>query len=355
MVDPYTVGCVQTEIHVARNFSDRQIIRKNIERGLELAEIACTRGRSGISETKIILFPEFYAPGSTSSWRRNVKEMQEVCIQIPGEETDVIASKAKQLGIYICGGVFEYDPEWPNHWFNTAYLMSPDGKVLLRYRKNNDPLLSSTKPGDVFDEYVKKYGYDSLFPVAKTPIGTMGAMICYDVCFPEVSRMLAMKGAEIILHPTGEPYGEGRPGWECAKRARAFENSVYLLSANHGSMYGSPFPTFRSHGGSEIIDYKGDIVAQIQGPGEAMVTGMIDINMLRYRRNRASLTYMRPKLYAQAYAEFQGYPCDRMTNQPQDARLRLAEPDAMGKDAVETVKRHYEKGIFRKPEWPSNE
>ncbi|MDG6921937.1 MAG: hypothetical protein JRN67_01435 [Nitrososphaerota archaeon] len=352
MVDPYTVGCIQTEIHVAKDSSDRNIIRKNLTRGLELADVACTRGRSGISETKIILFPEFYLPGSTSMWRRSVKKMQEVCIQIPGEETDLIGAEAKRLGVYMCGGVFEYDPEWPSHYWNSSFIIDPNGKVVLRYRKNSDSM-NTTKPGDVFKEYLEKYGYDALFPVLKTPIGTMGSMICYDVCFPEIARMLAFKGAEIILHPTGEPYGEGRGGWECAKRARAFENALYLMTANHGSMYGSSFPTFRSHGGSEIIDYKGEVVASINGPGEATITAMIDINMLRYRRNRAALTFVRPHLFAKAYAEYESFPSDRMTSQPLEARMKIAEEYNRAGDA--TVKRLYEKGIYRKPEWPSNE
>jgi predicted amidohydrolase len=351
MVYPYSVACVQTEIHVAKDASDRHVIMKNLTRGLELAEMTCARGRNGVSETKIILFPEFYLPGSTSTWRRNVKKMQEVCIQIPGEETDIIGAKAKELGIYMCGGVFEFDPEWPDHYWNSSFIVDPSGKVALRYRKNSDSM-NTTKPGDVFDEYIAKYGYDALFPVIKTPIGTVGSMICYDVCFPEIARMLALKGAEIILHPTGEPYGEGRGGWECAKRARAFENALYLMSANHGSMYGSSFPTFRSHGGSEVIDYKGEVVAQIGGPGEAVVSAMVDINMLRYRRNRAALTFVRPHLFAKAYAEYEGFPKNRMTNKPSETRMKIAEE--YGKAGDETVKALLEKGIYRKTEWPQN-
>ena len=138
-------------------------------------------------------------------------------------------------------------------------------------------------------------------------------------------RTFALHGAEVLLHVTGEPYSPHRDIWEMSRRTRAFENIMYIISANHGGyvaqiagdtfadapglnfqqrMEGEIAPLQRSHGGSKIVDFNGNVVGQSQSPGEALALGSIDIEALRERRaeiNGNILAQVRSELYAKEY------------------------------------------------------
>jgi predicted amidohydrolase len=152
--------------------------------------------------------------------------------------------------------------------------------------------------------------------------------------FPEVARALALRGAEILIYPTGEPYGPHRDAWECSRRTRAYENCAYIISVNHGAYVGpvgekdfadSPYPifqerregeispVFRSHGHSEIVSYDGRVVTVVNGPGEGIAQATIDIEALRERRaevKRNVLAQLRSALYAETYANIDAFPLD---------------------------------------------
>jgi predicted amidohydrolase len=148
------------------------------------------------------------------------------------------------------------------------------------------------------------YGDDAFFPVIDTPLGRLACMTCFDVYFPEVARILAMRGAEIICMPTGEASSFG-PEMELLRRARALENSVYLLCANHGDTIGSPRPINQQWGHSIILDYKGRILTVIPAPGEAVTSALIDVEALRrFKRAPHGGSNLLPQVKSQFYAKF---------------------------------------------------
>ena len=195
-------------------------------------------------------------------------------MRIPGEETKALGEKCQQYGFYLAGTAFEKVDEFPNHFFNTGFIISPEGEVILKYRKvnsSNNNLEISTSPVDV----QKKYGPKELFPVVKTPIGNLGMFICYDGWFPEVARCLMINGAEVMLRPMGAaglPTVLERDWWVWQNRSRAYENLAYVLGANWAdspdSEYGSS-----SSGNSMIVDYRGNVVAQHTDASEWFVIG----------------------------------------------------------------------------------
>ena len=119
-------------------------------------------------------------------------------IEMPGPETDAIAGMAKKWNTYVSASLHERDPEFPDYYFNTAFIMNPKGQIVLKYRKINPwiPLELTTSPHDVIDTYKAP-----LFPVAKTELGNLACMVCYDQFFPEVARQLAFNGAESFSSP----------------------------------------------------------------------------------------------------------------------------------------------------------
>jgi predicted amidohydrolase len=316
MIESYGVTCVQAETHVVTDDATRdETIRRNLDRAAELLDFAGGEIRFG---TRLIVFPEFSLTGVPedrllSSYMRNA-------FRIPGPETDRLAEKAAKYGFFVAANTFELDPDWPGRMFNTSFIIDDGGKVILKYRKHNDAYAPvNTHPGDVYTEYVERYGEDALFPVVDTSIGRLACMTCYDVSFPEVARCYALKGTEVLIMPTGEGYTFVRKQ-HLMRRARALENSVYVVAANNGRFYGGPRPTFQQGGYTEIINPDGDVLHSTAGPGEATVSAVIDIGALRRKRSRVDffnyLACFRGSLYAREYLRHKTWPLDAQAEKP---------------------------------------
>lgn len=349
MIAPYNVACIQTAIRQVRDPATRdETVRENLYRSISLMEYAAIR----FGQPKLVVLPEFYLTGA-DHLRRTIREWTEVACRIPGPETDALGRAAQELKMYIAGGTMEYDSEWPNRWFNSAFIIGPSGDLLLKYRKHNGADTQGhttySTPSGCYTDYVEKYGEDGLFPVVETPIGNLACLLCYDMNFPEVARALALRGAEVLIYPTGEPYGPHRDAWECSRRTRAYENCAYIVSVNHGAYVGpvgekdftdSPYPlfqerregeispVFRSHGHSEIVSFEGRVVTVVNGPGEGIAQATIDIEALRERRAQVRgniLAQLRSSLYAETYENINAFPLDHWRKNPIQNRREGAE------------------------------
>ena len=354
MIQPYNVACIQTTIRQVRDPATRdEAIRENLYRGISLMEYASIR----FGQPKLVVLPEFYLTGA-DHLNRTIEQWTKVGVRLPGPETDALGKAAQQFKMYIAGGTMEYDPEWPDRWFNSAFIIGPNGDLILRYRKHNGADVQGhttySTPSGCHTDYVSKYGEDGLFPVVDTPIGKLGCLLCYDMNFPEVSRALALRGAEVLIYPTGEPYGPHRDAWECSRRTRAYENCAYIISVNHGAYVGpvgekdfadSPnlifqerrqgeiSPIFRSHGHSEIVSYEGRVVTVVNGPGEGIAQATIDIGALRERRAQVknnTLAQLRSSLYAETYDKINAFPLDHW-------RSKAIQNRREGADATKSV------------------
>jgi predicted amidohydrolase len=313
---PYRVALIQQQTRVIVNPNDRnEIIRENLNRVFELLDWTFLR----LGGVKLAAFSEY---GIIGQYRpRTVDDWLKLAETIPGEVTERIGKKAQEKGCYIAGNLYERDDDWPGRLFNTSFIVSPEGKVILKYRKNNGPNNLNTiytGPGDIYTEYVKRYGEDSMFPVVDTEIGRLACLTCTDLVFPEMARCLALRGAEVLIHCTSEPQAPEGEAWDVLRRARAYENLCYFLSVNAGAFVGSNRPTSGYRGMTQIIDYSGRIQSVISNPGEAVVTGTIDLNNLRWERTRMAtsghvwnfLVELRSDLYLPVYAKSKRWPND---------------------------------------------
>src|SRR5712671_4706489 len=250
-------------------------------------------------DVRLLAFPEFAhaAPVYTS-----VAELRDkLALPIPNEHTAAYERLARQYGCFIQTGTFlEVDPDWPDAVFNTTVLIGPQG-ILSKYRKVNPwiPWEVHNNPHDL-----PGYGVDP-FPVVETEIGRIGAAICYDWVFPETIRQLAFNGAEVLVRVSAymDPWGATPPmdWWTLFNRARAAENTAYVVAANQGAQLKN-YPPFSWPGGSMVVDYDGRILAQADpGPGEKVVVGPIDIAALRAERARRRGHDMRAHLRSEVH------------------------------------------------------
>ena len=289
MAKKYQLACIQASVEVIDDPADKKdVISRNIERGLNIAESAIVR-----EEAKVIVFPEAWLQGFNHT--RNEQDWEDVCIQIPGPETAQIGAFAKKHQVYVAGAAFERDPDWPEVWFSTGFILGPSGEVELRYRKihehNLEGLIPNVSPADVLTDYTSRYGENSLFPVLDTPYGRLAMMVEQDMSFFELSRVLTFRGAEILLHPTAEWNGPMVQTLDQARRSRAYENFIYLASANAGAIVSKNNAAQASRGCSTVINYLGNVDSVIDGAGESILVSSIDLDRLRKRRTEVFMNY----------------------------------------------------------------
>lgn len=286
-------------------------------------QLAASIGLIG-RDTLLVVVPEHFLTGPPLS--ETIDEWREkAALDINGRIYEALGAMVQRQQVYFAGNAYEQDPFFPELYFQTSFIIGPNGDVLLRYRRLNAMYIPT--PHDVWELYLDAYGYDSLFPVVKTNIGNLACLASEDSLYPEVARCLALRGAEVLLHSTGETTSPLITPKDVAKRARATENMAYVVSANVAGVTGSPVPIASSDGNSQIISPKGLILAEA-GYGESMVAHAdIDLVTLREFRQRPAvgnlLARQRFELYARSYGQTSVYPPGTLLSQPADRATSL--------------------------------
>ena len=273
-------------------------MRSNTDRMLQMVD-AAVEGSAPFLPVRLVVFPEF---AHAAPVFQTVEELlAKLTVPIPNEHTERLIAKAREHDLYIQSGtMLEEDPKWPGVVFNTTCFCGPSG-MLYRYRKVNPwiPYEVHSSPHDL-------PGYDEpLFPVADTPIGRLGAAICYDWIFPEAIRQLAANGAEVLIRVSAymDPWGATDPmdWWTTVNRCRALENMAYVVATNQGASL-KRYPPYSWPGGSQVVDFDGRLLAQASpGPGERIVVAPIDISSLRHERATRQGHQMLAHLRTEAY------------------------------------------------------
>lgn len=350
--------------------------RADIMRNLERIATLISGARSAAEldlPVKLVAIPEVAISGATDEFldMDHVEAARELYIDIPGEETEFLGELCKEQGFYLIGQCKARDPDlMPDRFFNFAFIIDPEGKVIHKHRKTNVfPREHSVTPTDVWDIYIKKYGedpkklLDAIFPVARTEIGNIGTLICAEGSYPEAARALALNGAEIIYRASYPEPWVGNEMCEVQNRSHAIFNNCYVIAPNCGPMHITPwmYKDFRDvmpvdplGSRSQIIDYRGQIISQHVGVVDSYVSGIINIEGLRDYRVRAlwlnCLKDLRVEQYSIIYeaAKAMGgiYPKNLCMNRPP---MKHAEKDELIRYIINQL---VEKGIYTPPaEW----
>ena len=292
MIEQYMALALQPTMRGCRKRSEVMV---NIRHISELIDAAVWLSSIDLP-VRLICVPEGCLQGFTDEvfdWDHE-KYVDELALDIPGEETQALGRKAEQHNAFIIAQAKVKHPAFPKKFFNAAFIIAPTGKVVhTHYKLQVFAREHSTVPHDVWDEWIRLYGdgLDAFFPVADTEIGRIGCNICMEGSFPETARGLAMNGAEIIYRPAyPEPY-VANGLWEIQNRARALDNTCYVVAPNPANYYLLPESTdaLDTFGGkSMIVDYQGRIVSEHKyGAGPSYAGGIIDVEALRQYRARS--------------------------------------------------------------------
>jgi predicted amidohydrolase len=206
---------------------------------------------------QLVMFHELVVPGlvqfvtadNSDTWKKNAEP-------IPGPLTERMCALARKTGQWLVpGSMYEIEGD---KLYNTALVISPKGELVCKYRKMFPwlPYESGTAAGDQF----------CVFDIPE--VGRFGLCICYDMWFPEVSRTLVWKGAEVILQPTLTPTSDRELELTMCK-ANALFNQCYFISVNGIGTWGG--------GRSTMIDPDGRVLQEASA-NQTILTEIIDLD-----------------------------------------------------------------------------
>lgn len=175
-----------------------------------------------------------------------------------------LSRNAREHGVWLVGGSVPLRSEHPEKVRAACLIYGPDGQRHGRYDKIH--LFDVDVPGSEESyresDTIAAGDQPGLFT---TPLGKIGVAICYDVRFPEYTRLLMEQGMEILLVPAAFTAKTGAAHWEILLRARAIENQCYVIASNQGGQHPGGRETF---GHSMIIDPWGQVLTRLdQAPG----------------------------------------------------------------------------------------
>lgn len=193
----------------------------------------------------------------------------------------------------VAGSLAEAVPEAERN-ANTSVHVGPDGEVHATYRKVH--LFDVTVDGVRYEESALEAPGEELVVSAAADGTGLGLSVCYDLRFPELYRILALRGARILLVPSAFTWATTLQHWEVLLRARAIEDQCFVVAANQHSEH---VPGMRSGGHSMVVDPWGVVLARAGADADAVVVADLDLAHLEtVRATLPSLAHRRPGAYA---------------------------------------------------------
>jgi len=308
--DNITVAAVQMRSKKVDAKNPAPILNENVDRICALIDIT-----NKTKTADLLVFPEFALQGSAIGlWNR--EDYLRLSIEMDGPEVGKIGEKCKEYGCYVVmAGMTKETKEWPGHFFNTSFIIGPKGNVIHKHWKaHGDPGANeyATTVHDVLDEFVKRYGWDAVWPVAKTDIGNISTFICAEGFVPETARVYGLKGAEIIcrcIAGGNRHYTMGTAGDPAiTMQAYCMGSGIYGVYCDCALVVNpEPYsPEDIGVGGTKIFNDTGRQIAESRSANEQIITAPIPI--ANYRKQHA-IPVLRQEIYAPVYQNFVGkYP-----------------------------------------------
>lgn len=252
---------------------------ENLKRAREMIKEAAKRG------ARLVILPEmFNCPYESSLFPAYAEEIPH------GRTTSSLQEIAAQEKIILCSGSIPERGE--DGVYNTSLLIDEEGHILMKHRKMH--LFDIDVPGGITFRESDTLKAGNGLEVVSTSICKMGLAICYDIRFPETIRILALKGAHLILIPGAFNMVTGPPHWKLLLRCRALDNQVFLIGAAPARDEEGPYVAY---GHSLVVDPWGDVLKE-GGSDQEILEASLDLKRIdSVRRNLPLLSHRREDLY----------------------------------------------------------
>ncbi|MGQ9509997.1 MAG: nitrilase-related carbon-nitrogen hydrolase [Thermodesulfobacteriota bacterium] len=251
---------------------------RNIEKAVKFAQIAIEKG------AKMICFQELF----NTHWFPREMNLRHFSLAegIEGPTIRVMQELARKKDVVFICPIFEREGET---YYNSAAVIDAGGEILGIYRKIHVPQIPLWE-----EKYYFSPG-NLGFPVFKTRFATIGVQICWDNFFPEGSRILTLKGAQIIFSPTAAAFAS-QEKWRTVISGNAMANGVFILRVNRvGSEEKQDF-----YGRSFCVSPEGELLDRPAGMKEGILLVEIDLKEIeRVRKEWTFLRDRRPEVYSE--------------------------------------------------------
>ncbi|AUM95634.1 TPA: carbon-nitrogen hydrolase family protein [Clostridium botulinum] len=257
--------------------------KKNIEKAIEML----TKAKE--ENCNIAILPEmFNCPYENKCFRLYGEIINE---ENGGETVKAIKKAANDLNLYIVAGSI---PEIEgDKVYNTSMIVDNKGALITKHRKIH--LFDIDVKGGVTFKESDTLTAGNKITLFDTPWGKLGVMICYDIRFPELSRIMALKGAKIIFTPAAFNMTTGPAHWDTLFKSRALDNQIYMVGVAPARNENS---NYISYGNSLIASPWGNIVARL-GAEENILFSEIDLDYEnKIREELPLLRHIRKDIYS---------------------------------------------------------
>ena len=275
------VGIIQQ-----RNSSDVKANRKSlIEKIKKLAAMGA----------QLVVLPELH----DSLYFCQVESVDnfDLAVDIPGAVTEEYAAVARECGIVLVTSLFEKRATGLYH--NTAVVLDTDGSVAGQYRKMHIP----DDPA-YYEKFYFTPGDQGFIPI-ETSLGKLGVMVCWDQWYPEGARLMAMRGAQLLIYPTAIGYESSdtpeeqerqREAWTTVQRGHAVANGLPVITVNRVGL--EPDPSGQTNGiqfwgSSFVAGPQGELIYRASNDSEDL--HVIDIDMARSEQVRRWWPFLRDR------------------------------------------------------------
>jgi deaminated glutathione amidase len=234
-------------------------------RNLAAAE-RLTRAAAADGAELVVLPERLDLRGSAQDYAAGAETLEE------GRPLEWATQLARELGIDLVAGSIAERREGHDRVANTSMHVGPDGELKAVYRKIH--MFDVEVGGVEYRESEHSEPADELV-LSETANGLgLGLTICYDLRFPELYRILALRGARVITVPANFTRVTGEAHWEVLLRARAIENQVFVIAPGQGRR---PGPEGDSYGNSMIVDPWGEVLARAPMEGDCFIAAELDL------------------------------------------------------------------------------
>lgn len=216
---------------------------------------------------------------------------------IPGPSTETFGELAKELGIVLVLSLFER--RVPGLYHNTAVVLERDGSIAGKYRKMHIP----DDPA-----YYEKFYFtpgDLGFEPIDTSVGRLGVLVCWDQWYPEAARLIAMRGADLLIYPTAigwessdtnEEKARQLGAWVTVQRGHAVANGLPVVSVNRVGHEPDPSGQtngIRFWGNSFVAGPQGELLAEL--PNDEETVRVVEVDMARSENVRRWWPFFRDR------------------------------------------------------------
>jgi len=272
MADLLRVACIQ--------------LKASADKAETIEKAGILIARAASTGADLVLLPEKWNGIGPADVLREVAETVE-----EGETVAAMRGWAREHGITLVGGSIAERREGREKLSNTCLVFDPQGEIVAEYRKIH--MFDVQVGGHVYRESESEEPGEG--PAALDVEGwKLGLTICYDLRFPELYRLLAVEGAEVVTVPAAFTLYTGKDHWELLLRARAVENQCYVVAANQ---WGTHPDGKAAYGRSMIVDPWGVVLAQAPDEDTVISAELDRAHLEEIRHSLPSLANRQPAAY----------------------------------------------------------